>query len=96
MDYINIAIGNFQAFWSHRTILEKSFLTLLFVFIFAGVTGLDGGSPTRLFEVPLEEATAESNPRVYFDIEIGGKKAGRVVMELFANIVPKTAENFVS
>mmetsp|Transcript_16103 Transcript_16103/g.24057 ORF Transcript_16103/g.24057 Transcript_16103/m.24057 type:complete len:165 (+) Transcript_16103:434-928(+) len=35
-----------------------------------------------------------SNPKVYFDITIGGKNAGRVVMELRADVVPKTAENF--
>lgn len=35
-----------------------------------------------------------NNPRVFFDISIEGKPAGRIVMELFANIVPKTAENF--
>jgi len=35
-----------------------------------------------------------SNPRVYFDISIGGAPAGRIVFELFADVVPKTAENF--
>uniref|UniRef100_A0A6B2LMC8 Peptidyl-prolyl cis-trans isomerase n=1 Tax=Arcella intermedia TaxID=1963864 RepID=A0A6B2LMC8_9EUKA len=35
-----------------------------------------------------------SNPRVFFDISIGGSPAGRVEFELFANVVPKTAENF--
>jgi peptidylprolyl isomerase len=35
-----------------------------------------------------------SNPRVYFDITIGGRSAGRIVFELFADVVPKTAENF--
>jgi len=34
------------------------------------------------------------NPKVYFDIEIGGQPAGRVEMELRADVVPKTAENF--
>ncbi|KAF2271776.1 uncharacterized protein EI97DRAFT_437557 [Westerdykella ornata] len=33
-------------------------------------------------------------PRVFFDITIGGTQAGRIVMELYDDIVPKTAENF--
>jgi cyclophilin family peptidyl-prolyl cis-trans isomerase len=32
--------------------------------------------------------------RTYFDISIGGKPAGRVVFELFDDVVPKTTENF--
>jgi peptidylprolyl isomerase len=35
-----------------------------------------------------------ANPSVFFDVTIGGKPAGRIVMELFACTVPKTAENF--
>jgi peptidyl-prolyl isomerase D len=31
---------------------------------------------------------------VYFDISIGGKHEGRITFELFADVVPKTAENF--
>jgi len=34
------------------------------------------------------------NPRAFFDIEIGGEKAGRIVMELRKDAVPKTVENF--
>eukprot|EP01062_Namystynia_karyoxenos_P049395 TRINITY_DN37823_c0_g1_i1.p1 TRINITY_DN37823_c0_g1~~TRINITY_DN37823_c0_g1_i1.p1 ORF type:complete len:216 (+),score=53.71 TRINITY_DN37823_c0_g1_i1:75-722(+) len=34
------------------------------------------------------------NPVVFFDITIGGAPAGRIKMELFANQVPRTAENF--
>lgn len=37
---------------------------------------------------------SSSNPRVFFDISIGGKEAGRLSFELFADTVPKTAENF--
>lgn len=35
-----------------------------------------------------------SNPVVFFDLTIGGQKAGRVEMTLRADVVPKTAENF--
>lgn len=37
---------------------------------------------------------AKDNPKVFFDISINGKEAGRIVFELFADVVPKTAENF--
>ncbi|KAF1848953.1 uncharacterized protein K460DRAFT_83198 [Cucurbitaria berberidis CBS 394.84] len=33
-------------------------------------------------------------PHVFFDISVGGKNVGRVVFELYSDIVPKTAENF--
>ncbi|XP_050982134.1 uncharacterized protein LOC127175231 isoform X2 [Labeo rohita] len=41
-----------------------------------------------------EALSRESNPVVFFDITIDDEAAGRIVMELFAHIVPKTAENF--
>ena len=31
---------------------------------------------------------------MFFDIEIAGKPAGRIVMGLFGDVVPKTVENF--
>jgi cyclophilin family peptidyl-prolyl cis-trans isomerase len=37
-----------------------------------------------------------TNPSVYFDITIGGAPAGRVTFELFADVVPKTAANFLA
>ena len=43
----------------------------------------------------VEEVKAPANPIVFFDIEVAGEGfLGRIVMELFSNIVPKTAENF--
>uniref|UniRef100_A0A8C2Q7W9 Peptidyl-prolyl cis-trans isomerase n=1 Tax=Cyprinus carpio TaxID=7962 RepID=A0A8C2Q7W9_CYPCA len=36
----------------------------------------------------------DSNPVVFFDMAVDDEDAGRIVMELFAHIVPRTAENF--
>ncbi|WP_337174530.1 peptidylprolyl isomerase [Paludisphaera sp.] len=35
-----------------------------------------------------------ARPKVYFDIAIDDKPAGRIVMELHDDVAPKTAENF--
>jgi len=32
--------------------------------------------------------------KVYFDVEIGGQSAGRIVFKLYDSVVPKTAANF--
>jgi len=46
-------------------------------------------------ETAPETSTQEPlNPRVYFDVDIGDQNAGRIVFELYKNLVPKTAENF--
>merc|ERR1712188_349201 len=42
----------------------------------------------------LPAEAAEVTNKVYFDIEMGGKPIGRIVMGLFGKAVPKTAENF--
>lgn len=46
---------------------------------------LSVGAPTAL---------ANDNPKVALDVTIGGKPAGTITIELFADVVPKTAENF--
>ena len=35
-----------------------------------------------------------ANPQVFFDMTIGGENAGRIIMDLRTDVVPKTAENF--
>merc|ERR1712225_151947 len=42
----------------------------------------------------VSEAEPEVTTKVYFDIEMGGKPAGKIVIGLFGKDVPKTSENF--
>ncbi|KAF2498588.1 putative peptidyl-prolyl cis-trans isomerase [Lophium mytilinum] len=42
----------------------------------------------------MESTQAESNPICFFDITLGGEPLGRIKMEVFKDITPKTAENF--
>ncbi|KAF6259760.1 cyclophilin-like domain-containing protein [Scenedesmus sp. NREL 46B-D3] len=41
-----------------------------------------------------EKKKAAVTNKVFFDIEIDGQPAGRIVMGLFGDVVPKTVENF--
>eukprot|EP01091_Cochliopodium_minus_P008252 TRINITY_DN1836_c0_g1_i2.p1 TRINITY_DN1836_c0_g1~~TRINITY_DN1836_c0_g1_i2.p1 ORF type:complete len:205 (-),score=62.73 TRINITY_DN1836_c0_g1_i2:175-762(-) len=59
----------------------KIILIFLIVFAISALANSD----------PLKEPVKS---KVFFDIEIDGKFAGRVVFGLFDNTVPKTAENF--
>ncbi|XP_024944752.1 peptidyl-prolyl cis-trans isomerase D isoform X2 [Cephus cinctus] len=45
---------------------------------------------------PLEDQVDvfEQNPIVFLDIAVGPEKVGRIVLELFKDTVPRTAENF--
>ncbi|XP_041047998.1 peptidyl-prolyl cis-trans isomerase D [Carcharodon carcharias] len=43
---------------------------------------------------PKAKPSEAANPRVYLDVSLAGETAGRIVLELFADVCPKTAENF--
>jgi|EP01033_Poteriospumella_lacustris_P002230 peptidylprolyl isomerase len=45
-------------------------------------------------EAPVVPGSGKNNPKVFFDVTIGGRYVGRLVMLLYADTVPKTAENF--
>jgi len=47
---------------------------------------------SEAFAVPASQGKVTK--KVFFDVSIGGQPAGRVVIGLFADDVPKTAENF--
>lgn len=56
------------------------------------VTLLRGGSPVGF----MPYTPIDTNPVVFLDISAAEKVLGRVVIELFADTAPKTAENFRS
>ncbi|KAL1193120.1 Peptidyl-prolyl cis-trans isomerase CYP20-1 [Cardamine amara subsp. amara] len=52
------------------------------------------GTLTAIQAKKSKENLKEITHKVYFDVEIDGKAAGRIVMGLFGKTVPKTTENF--
>eukprot|EP01147_Barroeca_monosierra_P002727 gene2727-5600_t len=49
--------------------------------------------PPLLFSSGVATSSGR-NPKVFFDVSAGSKPLGRITMELRADVVPKTAENF--
>ncbi len=73
---------------SRRALLRASAAVAL-----AGATSIEARDARADGYKPFHPSIA-ANPKVYFDISIGGVATGRVTLELFADAVPKTAENF--
>merc|ERR1711972_1261684 len=48
----------------------------------------------RIANITRMAMSSKANPIVFFDTQIGNKEAGRIIFELNADVVPKTAENF--
>jgi peptidylprolyl isomerase len=52
-------------------------------------------SPVRAEDYKPHYEVNPKDPQVFFEISIDGKPAGKIVFELFADAVPKTAKNFL-
>jgi len=62
--------------------------------IFGKAGGLYSEKKVVLGETSIPALPFPGNPKVFFDVTVGGGEPRRIVFELFANVVPKTAENF--
>jgi peptidyl-prolyl isomerase D len=45
-------------------------------------------------KITMPKPRNPNNPRAWFDVAIGAGEAHRIVFELYADVTPKTAENF--
>lgn len=55
---------------------------------------LASGTEKRFGFWVLFDCAKMVNPRCYLDVSIGGEMEGRIVAELYKDVMPKTAENF--
>lgn len=53
-------------------------------------------SQAPLYEQEEDLTQDPNNPRVFMDVKIGDKESQRLIFQIFKNIVPKTAENFIT
>mmetsp|Transcript_32083 Transcript_32083/g.75298 ORF Transcript_32083/g.75298 Transcript_32083/m.75298 type:complete len:441 (-) Transcript_32083:95-1417(-) len=56
--------------------------------------GWSGGATRSDGEANQPQQIKEKRPKVFLDIELNKKKLGRITIELFGDVVPKTVENF--
>jgi cyclophilin family peptidyl-prolyl cis-trans isomerase len=76
--------------------MKKSSISFLasFFLIALGISSLNSQTSTTMDAYTPPIPQNPDNPKVFFDISIGGEAAGRVVFELFQDAAPQTAENF--
>lgn len=78
---------------SHNRALSRSTRISLEVIMFISlIAAVAGGVPPET--EAKSQLDAKITHKVFFDIKIDGKDAGRIVIGLFGEVVPKTTENF--
>jgi peptidyl-prolyl isomerase D len=55
---------------------------------------MEGGGEGPAAEAAAGGEVVLRNPRCFLDVSIDGELEGRIVVELFASVVPRTVENF--
>jgi len=55
-----------------------------------------GGFQSKRGRTDIVPETAPGRPQVFFDVAIDGAPSGRIVCELYSDVVPRTVENFKS
>jgi peptidylprolyl isomerase len=56
--------------------------------------GLSRSVGSRVGRAAFHRSAACLDTKVFFDMEVAGESAGRIVFRLYDDVVPKTAENF--
>jgi len=93
LELIKVGVDECEGNWSRRAIWICA-LICFGMLLFGYQQFLLSSSPKFGPIISREEASSTMNPRVFFDIEIGGRSVGRIEFELFISVAPKTVENF--
>jgi len=69
-------------------------LALIAVYVLYKWGTADSGAPAGMKQISMTDASKATNPKVFLDVTIDGSSPQRITFELFADVVPKTADNF--
>lgn len=72
--------------WDRRAVAQATLFTCL--------TGLQGNRPSFAAYIDPSSSLPTITKRIYLDVQIGAKPPERLVIGLFGEIMPRTAENF--